>query len=170
MRKALLVVLALLTALGSTQAKTPIADDPYAALKLYDGKWEITITTGDREVTHIENHCGGTGLFFVCEQKVNGKAESLVVFLPVSSTGPASEKYKTNFLRSDASPAGSWNDLTIDSDRWVYSWENDDGKTKVYWRNINKFSDANHIHFEIQRSDDGATWKTVKGGDEVRVQ
>ncbi len=152
------------------QRKTPVADDPYVPLKLYDGKWDSTTTIGEKEVVHIENHCARTGLFFVCEQMVNGKAEALTVFLPVAKMASGGEEYKINALSADASAPGDWNKLTIDADRWVYSWESTDGGKQVFWRNVNQFSGTDKIHFEIQRSDDGATWKTVKGGDEVRLQ
>jgi len=170
MGKTLLAVVVAFAASISTGAQTRIADDPYAPLKLYEGKWDATTTGGDKAITHLENRCNATGLFFVCEQKVNGKTEALVVFLPISSTGPNNEKYKTTFLNADATPSCGWNNLTIDSDRWVYSWEDGEGRTKVYWRNINTFSDASHIHYEIQRSDDGVIWKSVKAGDEVHLQ
>jgi hypothetical protein len=169
MIKTLLAVILGFATFIPSETQKRIADDPYAPLKLYEGKWDATTTAGDKTITHLENHCTATGRFFMCEQKVNGKTEALIVFLPIGSTGPTNEKYKTAFLNADATPSGGWNDLTIDSDRWVYSWEDADGNAKVYWRNINTFSGASHIHYEIQRSDDGITWKTVKRGDEVHV-
>lgn len=152
------------------QQRALAAGDPYAPLRLYEGKWDSTTTIGEKEVVRIENHCTKTGFFFVCEQVVNGKTEALTVFLPIAKTVSGGEEYKINGLLADASPPGAWNKLTIDADRWVYSWEDTDSGKKVSWRNVNQFSGTDRIHFEIQRSDDGATWKTVKGGDEVRVQ
>jgi len=139
-------------------------------LALYDGKWDSTTTIGEKESVHIENHCARTGLFFVCEQLLNGKTASLAVFLPVAKMASGGEEYKITGLSADGNAPGGWNKLIIDGDRWVYSWENTDEGRKVFWRNVNQFSGANKIHFEIQRSDDEATWKTVKGGDEVRVK
>jgi hypothetical protein len=165
-----LICLAALPVLAAIQRIAPVVDDPYAPLKLYDGKWDSTTTTGPKEVIRIENHCTKTGLFFVCEQALNGKTEQLTVFLPVAKTVSGGEEYRVNGLSADASSAGSWNKLTIEGDRWVYSWEDTDGGKKVSWRNVNQFSGTDKIHFEIQRSDDGATWKTLKGGNEMRVQ
>ena len=166
----LLIFVAALPVLAAIQRIAPVADDPYAPLKLYDGKWDSTTTIGPKEVIRIENHCARTGLFFVCEQAVNGKTEALTVFLPVAKMVSGGEEYRVNGLSADASPAGGWNKLTIEGDRWVYSWEDKDSGKKASWRNVNQFSGTDKIHFEIQRSDDGATWKTVKGGDEIRVQ
>jgi len=166
----LVVFVAALPMPGAIQRKPLVADDPYAPLKLYDGKWDSTTTIGEKEVVHLENHCARTGLFFVCEQTVNGKPEVLVVFLPVAKTASGGEEYKTNGLAADASLAGAWNNLSIEADRWVYSWEDAGGAKKVLWRNVNQFSGTDKIHFEIQRSDDGASWKTVRAGDELRVK
>ncbi len=145
--------------------------DPYAALKLYEGKWDSTTTTGEMESIRIENHCAQTGRFFVCEQGVDGKTVGLVVFLPVAQATNGGEEYKTTGLSPDDGSSGGWNKMTIEGDRWTYSWEhtNDAGK-KILWRNVNHFFGTAKIHFEIQRSEDGKEWKTVKGGDEIRVQ
>lgn len=159
---------------GQMQRKAAVADDPYAPLALYDGKWDSTTTIGEKESMRIENHCAKTGLFFVCEQMLNGKTGSLAVFLPVAKMASGGEEYKITGLSADGSAPGGWNKLTIEGDRWVYSWENtnegkDEGE-KVFWRNVNQFSGADKIHFEIQRSDDETSWKTVKGGDETRMK
>jgi len=146
-----------------------VADDPYAPLKLYDGKWDVAMG-GEKEPTRLENHCAKTGLFFMCEQVVKGKTGALVVFLPFSKTATGGEEYRTQALLADASPAGEWNKLTIESDKWIYVWENTDAGKKTYWRNINTFSGTDKIHFEIQRSEDGSTWKTQQSGEEQRVK
>src|SRR6516164_4786308 len=65
------------------QASRPAADDPYALLRLYNGTWDIA-SGAEQKITHVENHCTKTGLFFVCEQIVSGKSEALVVFLPLA--------------------------------------------------------------------------------------
>jgi hypothetical protein len=144
-----------------------VADDPYAPLKLYDGKWEVH-ASDEASVTHLENHCVKTGLFFACEQVVNGKTVALVVFLPIAKTATGGEEYRTQPLRPDASAGGDWGKLTIEDDRWVYSWEGTDQGKKVFWRNVNTFSGKDRIHFEVQNSSDGTTWKTQKSGDESR--
>jgi hypothetical protein len=151
------------------QNKT-VADEPYGPLRLYDGKWDIKTSDAEKNQMQVENHCARTGLFFACEQVVKGKSEALVVFLPVARTATGGEEYRTQALGADASPAGEWGKLTIDGDRWVYSWESKDGEKNIHWRNINMFTGTDKIHFEVQRSDDGSTWKMQKSGDEQRVK
>jgi hypothetical protein len=165
----ILLVLAFVLSQSISPATLAATGDPYAPLQLYDGKWDLASTPAGHQITHLENHCVKTGLFFVCEQIVNGKSEALVVFLPlaISSAGTAQE-YRMEVLNADASPASEWSKLTIDGDRWVYSWESmEDGK-KISWRNINTFTGADQIHYEIQRLEALNTWKTVKDGQENR--
>jgi hypothetical protein len=152
------------------ERNSAVIDDPYAPLRLYDGKWEVATAGEEKGPAQIENHCVRTGLFFVCEQSVNGKTEGLVVFLPVMTTATGGENYRTQALSPHASPAGVWGMLTIEDNRWTYSWEIFEGEKKIYWRNINVFSGTDQIHFEISRSEDGRSWKPVKSGDERRVK
>ena len=142
--------------------------DPYAALKLYDGSWEVKMSAPEKKTDHLENHCALTGLFFACEQKLNGKSSALVVFLPVGKTPGGAQEYRTQGLMADASKAGEWGKLVIDGDTWVYTWETSDGKNPVHWRNTNQFSGKDKIHFEVQNSGDGVTWTTQVAGDEER--
>jgi hypothetical protein len=151
------------------RSATP-ADDPYNALQQLHGKWNILPAADGQGGMQLDNHCAKTGLFFVCEQVVNGKTAAMVVFLPVSKTATGGEEYRTQALLTDASPAGYWTKLTIESDKWVYLWESTEAGRKVHWRNTNRFSGTDKIHFEIQSSEDGATWKTQQSGDEQRVK
>lgn len=72
-------------------------------------------------------------------------------------------------LLADANPSG-WSKLAIDGDRWVYSWESTEDGKKIFWRNINTFSSADKIHFEVQRLAPDNSWKTEKSGDERRIK
>jgi hypothetical protein len=146
------------------------ADDPYAPLRLYDGKWNILPGEDGKGGMPLENHCAKTGLFFACEQMVSGKSAALVVFLPFAKMASGGEEYRTQALLPDASPAGDWSKLTIEGDKWVYFWESTEAGKKTYWKNVNTFSGTDKIHFEIQNSDAGTTWKKQKSGDEQRVK
>lgn len=150
-------------------AHTAVAtDDAYTPLRLYDGGWESTVSIPEpAKTTRLVNHCERTGLFFVCEQVIDGVSKDLVVFLPIDSSG-ATLHYRTNGLSADATAPGDWGNLEITGERWVYSGESKDG-SKVRWRTINVFSGPDHIHFEIQRSADGHTWQTTRAGDERRM-
>lgn len=143
-----------------------VDSDPYAPLKLYDGAWEVKVSTPESKTDHIENHCAQTGLFFACEQKLNGKTGALVVFLPVGKTASGALEYRTQALSADARAGGEWGHLVIDGDTWTYSWESSDANKPMHWRNVNRFSGKDKIHFEVQNSEDGTTWKTTVSGDE----
>jgi hypothetical protein len=146
------------------------ADDPYAPLRLYDGKWSILPGEDGKGWMQLENHCAKTGLFFACEQMVDGKSAALVVFLPFAKMASGGEEYRTQALLPDASPAGEWSKMTIEGDKWVYFWDSTDAGKKTYWKNVNTFSGTDKIHFEILNSEDGNTWKKQKSGDEQRAK
>ena len=147
----------------------PPDEDSYAPLRLYQGSWEAR-TNGDPKAspTIIANHCEKTGVFFVCEQVVNGKSEDLVVFLPQGASG-ATQTYKTEGLSVSGETPGAWGKLEISGDRWVYSNDGTENGTKTYWKTINIFAGHDSIHFQIQRSTDGKSWQDQSSGDEHRV-
>ncbi|HEY5071113.1 MAG TPA: hypothetical protein VII63_03695 [Caulobacteraceae bacterium] len=144
------------------------ADDPYAPLKLYEGDWLVT-STGSAKPMRVENHCARTGLFFACEQVVDGKSAALVVFLPEGRSA-AGESYRTQALRADAATPGPWYTLTIDGERWVYAQGTQSGGRAVHKRTVNQFSGPDHISFEVQSSTDGRNWTTTMNGEERRTQ
>ena len=154
---------------ASLGASAAVDEAAYTPLKLYDGKWEVSPAADEKEPSRFENHCARTGLFFVCEQVVPGQPGALVVFLPVAKTA-AGYEYRNTALVAGSAPAGDWGKLTIEGQRWVYSWESTNDGKKILWRNTNTFTGSDQIHFEISRSEDGETWKTVTSGDERRVK
>jgi hypothetical protein len=145
--------------------------DPYAPLRLYDGKWDL-IPASDKpaEPMHIENHCAKVGEFFACNQFVNGKNMALVIFFPSHPLENGGYAYRNQALRVEGANSGTWSNVEITGDRWVYSSEETDKEKKIYWRTINLFSGPDKIHFEVQRSEDGAKWTTTMSGDEARVK
>src|ERR1700690_4278040 len=78
-------------------------NDAYEPLKLYDGKWEVSVAKPEKRIDQLENHCARTGTFFVCGQIVNGKTGALVVFLPTGKTSTGAQEYRMQVLRVDAS-------------------------------------------------------------------
>ena len=156
-------------ALAQSTATHKPAEDAYAPLWLYNGSWGLETAGGnEHSKTQISNHCEKTGLFFVCEQVIGGKSEDLVVFVPTGASG-ITQSYRTMGLSAGGETPGDWGKLEISGDRWVYSSEETDKGSKVYWRTINLFSGRDKIHFEIQRSVDGKTWETRRSGDEHRT-
>ena len=122
----------------------------------------------EKKIDHSENRCALTGLFFSCEQKVNGKSSALVVFRPTGKAPNGAQEYQTQALLTDASKAGEWGRLVINGDTWIYTWERTEENKTVHWRNTNRFTGRDKVHFEVQNSDDGTIWKTQLSGDEER--
>ena len=161
---------------ASPQLITPgtvsAATDPYAPLRLYDGKWDLLPASGDKPgaTVHIENRCAKVGEFFACNQIVNGKNMALVIFLPTHPSGSSGYAYHNQALGVEDGGSGSWGNLEIVGDRWVYSSDETDHGKKIYHRTINVFSGSDKIHFEVQWSEDGANWTTKMSGDEARAK
>jgi hypothetical protein len=143
--------------------------DPYAPLRLYEGAWEVHVTTPAKKTDKIVNHCAKTGTLFSCEQEVNGKTTALVVFLPAGKTTSGAQEYRMQALQPDASAPQDWSQLVIDGDTWLYSWDSKEAGKTTHWRNTNHFTGKDQIHFELQSSEDGRPWKTQLAGEEKRV-
>jgi hypothetical protein len=151
---------------------TNLRSDPYASLRLYDGKWDVVPASGSKpgETVHVENLCAKVGEFFTCNQVVNGKNMALVVFLPLHVLENGGYAYHNQALGLEGGGSGNWGNLEIVGDRWVYSNDETDNGKKVYHRIINLFSGRDKIHFEVQRSEDGVKWTTTMSGDEARAK
>ncbi len=161
-----LCILAAACALGSGAAAAQ-SQDAYTPLKLYAGSW--VVTSSDGKTTRLENHCAQTGLFFACEQVVDGKSEDLVVFLPEGATAEG-ETYRTQALGADAGSPHPWYHLTIAGDRWVYAvGAAGDKAHPPRERTLNQFFGPDRIRFDVQTSKDGKTWLTTLSGDERRA-
>ena len=146
-------------AIALIAAALSAADDPYAALRMYDGSWKAQ--NGDQ----LTDHCTLVGTYFVCQQTVNGKVGALLVFIPKGTPG---DFYTQNIL-----PEG-WatgrGDLHIEGNRWTYGGKSEkDGKV-TYYRTVNVFTGADKIHSESSDSPDGEQWTVTRTGDLVRVR
>ena len=155
------VLVGTLALMGMTSAQG--AADPYAPLQLYEGAWQVTQTTpAGKKPDRLVNDCAQIGRYFACQQTVNGKPGSLVVFIPDTMAG----HYHTQIVLPDGAALGPAGTLTIAGDRWIYLGGPD--AKGVRYRTINVFSGRNRIHFESARSTDGKTWTVTMAGDEVR--
>ncbi len=160
-----------LTVLACVISAEPVAradHDPYAPLKLYDGSWEVKVSLPAAKTDHLVNHCAQTGLFYACEQVLNGKTSALIIFLPTGIDSSGAEQYRTQPLLASGAPGGDWGNLTISGDNWTYTWDSEEAKKIVHWRVKNHFTGKDRIHFEVQSSEDGTTWKLQSAGDEER--
>ena len=158
-------------AVPAAKAETQ-ATDPYAPLRLYNGKWDLIPAGGDKpsNPVHLENRCAQAGEFFSCNQIVNGKNMALVVFLPLHPLDKGGYAYRNQALAVEGDDPSSWGGLEIVGDRWVYSSTANDNGKKIYWRTTNVFSGPDKIRFEVQRSEDGTNWVTKMSGDEARAK
>jgi hypothetical protein len=153
-------VFALTTAL--TAAAQTFPDSVYAPLWNYNGTWRVTIQ-GKPPDTLI-NHCARTGLFFACEQNVNGSSGALVIFVPIDAEG----HYRTNPVTREGTAMGP-GDLEIKDNHWTYLGKSEEGGKTTWYRTTNDFTDDSHIHFEQAQSTDKIHWEVQRTGDEVRI-
>jgi len=138
------------------------ASDAYAPLLTYAGKWSVVTDHG--KVVAVVNSCARAGLFFGCEQSIDGAPKAVVVFLPVAAN-EGGGRYRTQTLGADGAEPGHWFSLTIKDADWVYTPEGGEPRE----RTLNHFVDTDHIHFDIQKKT-GDAWKTTLGGDETRAK
>lgn len=163
MKLALTIALAgFSTSFAAAQTSTSFPDSVYAPLWNYNGTWKVSIP--GKPTDTLINHCARTGLFFACEQNVNGNPGALVVFVPVDQDG----HYRTNPILKDGKAIGP-GELEIKGNQWVYLGKSEENGKTTWYRTTNSFSDDSHIHFEQSQSSDNVTWQVQRSGDEVRV-
>lgn len=166
MRRSLVAGLVLGLALAGADPAAVAAstggEDPYAPLGLYQGQWRLT-PAGGAMALEVSNHCARTGLFFACEQVVDGKPFALVVFQPTGGT-PQRYTYRSQILQADGSAPGAWSEVTIEGPHWTYL-----SQGAVRRRTLNAFSGPDRIHYTVQHSADGLSWVTDSEGDEQRL-
>jgi hypothetical protein len=157
------VRLAAAAALAVVAGPALAAQDPYEALKAMDGHWIATTSSGRTQT--VDNHCARTGLFFVCEQALEGKPTVLVVFLPKAGEQGRLMTFQTQTLTAAGDRAGPWRELTIDHDRWTYAGSARPLGVKRRERTVVTHSGPDFMHAEIQASTDGHTWTVVSSED-----
>jgi hypothetical protein len=160
MRAGVAAVFAFIAALTVSAQTFP--DSVYAPLWNYNGTWKVSIQ-GKSPDTLI-NHCARTGLFFACEQNVNGNPTALVVFVPIDNEG----HYRTNPITKDGAAIGS-GDLEIKGNHWTFLGKHEENGKTTWYRTTNDFTDDSHIHFEQSQSTDKINWEVQRTGDEVRT-
>jgi hypothetical protein len=156
-------ILLLVFALLDPSAGAPPPGGPvYAPLWLYQGAWQSTDKNG--KIDKLENQCSLIGLYFACQQTVNGKVGSLIVFVPTDKSGG----YHTQAVLPEGWATGR-GDLTIAGDLWTYSSKDVESDKTTYYRTTNVFTGKDKIHYEQSQSPDGVKWTVTNSGDEQRV-
>jgi len=138
-------------------------ESAYAPLWLYQGTWQSR-TTGREKIDRIANQCKIVGTYFACQQSVNEKLASLIVFVPRETPGA----YYVQGVLPDGRAAGRA-ELNIDGDHWTYQSSDQEGGKTTFYRTTNLFTGKNRIHFEQSESPDGQHWMITGSGDESRL-
>ncbi len=142
-------------------AKAP--DSVYAPLWLYNGSWQVSRKDSPKP-DQLTNQCALVGIYFACQQTVNGTPSELLIFLPAKTPG----KYFTQSVNPEGRAGGRGN-LEISGDKWIFSSTWDAGGRTVYYRTTNTFTGKDRIHFEQAESDNNRDWTVKMTGDDVRV-
>ncbi len=138
--------------------------DPYAALRLYDGAWQVTRKDAAKADVLV-NHCALLGQYFACAQSLNGTSGGLIVFMPVKDQP---NRFYTQTIMPEGRATGR-DDLQIEGDQWTYTSRRNDNGITTYYRTQNRFLDRNHIHFEQAESKNNRDWTVQNSGNEVRA-
>ncbi|MBV9296525.1 MAG: hypothetical protein JO145_13230 [Acidobacteriaceae bacterium] len=156
-----MVVLVLALA-GHTSRAADTSDATYGPLWLYNGAWQVTQDGKNPE--ELKNECALVGIYFACQQIVNGKPSELLIFVPANKPG----HYYTQSVMPQGR-AGGRGDLEISGDRWTYTSTWDEGGKTTYYRTTNVFTGKTRIHFEQAESSNNKDWKVTSSGDEVHI-
>ncbi|HLK67986.1 MAG TPA: hypothetical protein VKU19_31350 [Bryobacteraceae bacterium] len=143
------------------------ADDNYTHLWLYNGHWKGTKKVGEAAPVAVDlvNECGRIGVFFGCQQTVDGKIGALVIYAPGEGAG----HFYSQAIMPDGKAAGR-GELTIDGDHWTYQSKYVDGDRTTWYKTTNVFTGKDHIRFEQAESSDGEHWVVKMSGEETRLK
>jgi hypothetical protein len=162
----LLLLFAMMPAASATQPPA----DPFLPLTIYSGTWKVKAEhpwSGGAPGTtdNLVSRCERFTQYFACEQTVNGKTLSLIVY----TAGKSPAELHTRFIEPGGL-AGARGDLTLNSNHWTYLDKPPAG-TKGNWsRTENYILDHDHIRFEeFESADEGKTWNKTNSGTEERA-
>lgn len=155
-----MIPLASLIVLMAASASTA---DSYEPLKAMDGHWRVT--TGSGRTENVDNACSRTGLFFVCEETVEGKPAALIVFRP-KDREESKLAYRVQTLTAGGDRPGPWKDLVIDGTTWTYSDSEHQAGHKT--RTVITHSGPDYMHVEVEAAGKDDTWTSVSTESFVR--
>jgi hypothetical protein len=161
-------------AAGTTWRYVRAEQGPPAALQTLEvlaGTWNADGQTFDTEYSKagkdsstLHNDCWQSGMFYACDQVVDGDSKALIVFAAGEKPG-AFVSY--GIVPPNPANAGR---LVIDGNTWAYGGVIT-GAPAPYWRTLNEFSNpggTTTIHYKVQYSKDGTNWISTKEGVETK--
>jgi hypothetical protein len=164
------MLIALLFALLQNAPVAQPASDPFAPLAIYNGTWTVKAEhpwsgAAAGSPDHLTSRCEHFTRYFACEQTINGKTQSLIVYTADTSPG----KLQTRFI-DPGGLAGARGDLTMLGNHWTYL-DKPPPSLKGNWSRVeNYILDNDHIRFEeYESSDEGKTWTKINFGIEERT-
>lgn len=162
----------LLLSLSPLAVRALPAPDGLDALTAYAGSWRSEIhhlptpySKAGNARTRLDNRCWRARAFLACEQVVDGKPVTLVVYLQ----GPGPGQYVTHELPADGGAARDGT-LRIVGKRWIFPWRFDDHGRPVQARVVNVFHGRDAIEYRQEYSLDGVHWTVMATGRETRVR
>ncbi len=165
----MLAPISLLLALLQPSPSSPSTPAPFAELAVYNGAWTVRAEhpwgggpAGSAD--HLVSRCQTLTAYVTCEQTVNGKPQSLIVYTLADAPG----HLHTRTINPEGL-AGGRGDLIMNANHWTYL-DKPPASLKGNWsRTENFIVDHNTIRFEeSESSDEGRTWTRTNAGTETR--
>lgn len=166
--KSLFAAMALMATSAVLGADAPQGLDrliPFAGTWKTDSQnYDTPYSKADKVSSTLVNQCWKAGAYFVCNQSVNGTSRVLLAF-----TFLGGDSYGVTYVPADGGHASSGK-LIIAGGMWTYPGQQVSLGQTTYFRNINIFSDPDHIDFREEYSTDQQNWSLMAEGHEVRVR
>ena len=145
--------------------------DPMSILSDYSGNWTIDIEHFDTqfskariERTLLRNECWRSGSFCSCRQIVDGDEKGLIVY-----SHDAAKNLILSFPITVGSATAGSGTVLIKGNVLIFPWDDVDDGHPVHFRVINTFTDARHIEFRQEFSQNGEDWVPMARGSESKV-
>lgn len=166
MLRRVLLLLSLVSGVLSLPGKAAHSGGSPSPLWLYQGSWQVTQPNSGPAAKpyRLTNDCAQLGLYFACQQSVNGKPVRLLVVIATEIPG----HFHTQTILPEGRATGL-DELEISGNQWVFTSSRREGGKATYYRTTNTFSGKTKIHFEQAESADGKQWTIKNSGDEAKL-
>jgi hypothetical protein len=165
MLRRVLLLFSLVAAIFNQPGKTADSATPRSPLWLYEGSWQVNPPSSTAAKPYqLTNDCAQLGLYFACQQSIDGKPVRLLVMIATENAG----HFHTQTILPGGRATGL-DDLEISGNQWVFTTSRREGGKTTYYRTINTFSGKARIHFEQAESTDGKQWITKSSGDQAKL-